>query len=319
MAVGNIRTRVCAVLTAIGASALIAAAPAGASPLDPSGVIKIIRSAHAHLNANQSTNWFGYNQGSLEQGGKLFHSITGDWTVPTAAQHARGEAESSATWIGIGGGCVDAGCSVTDPTGLIQAGTEQDVDSTGSPSYSAWWELVPVPAVTISNMAVGAGDHMHASVAEALAGLWTITLQDLTRHETFTITVPYASSQASAEWIEETPLTIGAGGTGLAALPRLTETPFTAATANGSPAGLKSSEALDLFSGTQQIGTPSAPAPGAAGFGACAWTTSCPVPGTVAAKARPHAASSHRSKAHRKRHKSRATKRKSHKKPRRRR
>src|ERR1700753_1290887 len=42
------------------------------------------------LNANQSSNWFGYNQGTLEQGSKLFNSITGDWTVPTASQHTAG-------------------------------------------------------------------------------------------------------------------------------------------------------------------------------------------------------------------------------------
>src|SRR6266516_2034127 len=58
------------------------------------------------LNANQSTNWSGYNQGTIEKGGKIFHAITGDWTVPTATQHTSGQAEYSSTWIGIGGGCV---------------------------------------------------------------------------------------------------------------------------------------------------------------------------------------------------------------------
>ena len=87
----------------------------------------------------------GYSQGTLEQGSKLFNSISGDWTVPAATQHTSGQAEASSDWIGIGGGCVDAGCTVTDST-LIQTGTEQDVDATGAPSYSAWWELVPAPS-----------------------------------------------------------------------------------------------------------------------------------------------------------------------------
>ena len=108
------------------------------------------------LNANSSSNWFGYNQGTLEQGSKLFNSITGDWTVPTVTQHAAGQAEASSDWIGIGGGCIDAGCTATDST-LIQTGTEQDVDATGAASYSAWWELVPAPSLTISNMTVVAG------------------------------------------------------------------------------------------------------------------------------------------------------------------
>src|SRR5262245_22331175 len=86
-------------------------------------------------NTNESTNWFGYNQGSLELGGKQFNAITGDWIVPTATQHTRGQEEDSSDWIGIGGGCVDAGCAVTDNT-LIQTGTEQDVDASGRASYS---------------------------------------------------------------------------------------------------------------------------------------------------------------------------------------
>src|SRR5213082_3092084 len=48
------------------------------------------------LNAAQSNNWFGYNQGTLEQGGKMFNAITGDWTVPTATQHTAGQDEASA-------------------------------------------------------------------------------------------------------------------------------------------------------------------------------------------------------------------------------
>ena len=51
--------------------------------------------------------------------------------MPTATQHTAGQAEASSDWIGIGGGCVDAGCTVTDST-LIQTGTEQDVSATGA-------------------------------------------------------------------------------------------------------------------------------------------------------------------------------------------
>src|SRR5437764_13757159 len=109
-------------------------------------------SAHGHFihpfNANQSNNWYGYNQGTLEQGNKLFNSVAGDWTVPTASQHTKGQDEYSSTWIGIGGGCVDANCNVGDAT-LIQTGTEQDVGCTGSPSYSARAAVMPGPSLTI--------------------------------------------------------------------------------------------------------------------------------------------------------------------------
>ncbi len=209
-------------------------APAAfASPFDPSGVVKLVKPPHAQLNANQSTNWFGYNQGTLEQSGKLFTSISSDWTVPKASSHKAGEAESSATWIGIGGGCLDAGCTLNDAS-LIQTGTEQDVDSSGHASYSAWWELVPVPAVTVSNMTVSPGDRIHASVTEAAlgSGVWTITLKDVTRNESFSTTVPYTSTNSTAEWIDETPLTIGSSGASQASLPNLTFTPFDNATVN---------------------------------------------------------------------------------------
>jgi Peptidase A4 family len=239
-------------------------------------------SAHGQLiqvraNTNQSSNWFGYDQGSLEQGGKLFTSITGDWTVPTVSAHTAGQDEDSSDWIGIGGGCVDAGCTVTDST-LIQTGTEQDV-SGGVASYSAWWELVPAPSISIS-MTVKPGDHMHASLAELAAGanVWTITLQDVTRNETFTQTVPYSSTSLTAEWIEETPLVLGTNA-GFASLPDLTSPVFGLATVNGAPANLTSSEQMQLIdSNSNVIGTPSAPDPDGDGFNACTWATSCAAP-----------------------------------------
>src|SRR5947209_9746945 len=208
------------------------------------------QTVHLGFNANQSTNWYGYNQGTLEQGGKQFNSVAGDWTVPTATQHTAGQAESSSTWIGIGGGCIDANCAAGDPT-LIQTGTEQDVDKTGKASYSAWWELIPAPGLTISGFNVSPGDHMHSDISEVVAGsnVWKITLQDVTKGENFSTTVPYTSTHATAEWIQETPVVIGTDGTGFAALPNLTTNSFSAAKTNGANAGLKASEELQLIDG----------------------------------------------------------------------
>ena len=230
-------------------------------------------------NASQSSNWFGYNQGSQERGMK-FHSIAGDWTVPTARQHTRGHAESSSTWIGIGGGCTDAKCTRGDQT-LIQTGTEQDVSASGQASYSAWWEIIPAPSATIANMKVRPGDHMRASITEAPKGseVWRITLQDLTRHETFKKTVPYTSTYATAEWIEETPIVIGTNA-GLADLPRLSRTTFDRAKVNGTSARLKAAERILLTTANGKvIGTPSAPDPQRNGFALCAWATTCRAPG----------------------------------------
>jgi hypothetical protein len=229
------------------------------------------------FNANQSSNWYGYNQGTLEKGNKLFNSVSGDWIVPTATTHTSGQDEFSSTWIGIGGGCVDANCVVGDNT-LIQTGTEQDVSGSGQQSYSAWWEVIPGPGLTISNFGVSPGDHMHADISELVndANVWKITLQDVTKGETFTQTVPYSSSHLTAEWIQETPLVFGTNGAGLAALPNLTTNTFTNATANGANAGLKASEEMQLIdSNNRVIALPSAPNATTDGFSLCSWATNC--------------------------------------------
>ena len=261
---------------ALAASAAIGTAGASAAPVLTAHGQLLQRGTHLSMNTNSSTNWFGYNQGTLEQNDKLFTAITGNWTVPTATQHTSGQAEASSDWIGIGGGCVDSGCSVGDNT-LIQTGTEQDVDSTGKASYSAWYELVPAPSMTITKMTVSPGDHMSASVAETVpdSNVWTITLKDVTRNESYTTTVPYSSSHATAEWIEETPLEIGTNA-GFAALPNLTNPAFTSGTVNGAAVKLAPSEAIDLTdSNGNVIGAPSAPNSALSGFDACAWASSC--------------------------------------------
>ena len=235
---------------------------------------QLLKVTHLGFNTNTSSNWFGYQQGALEQGGKLFTSITGSWTVPTATQHTSDQAEDSADWIGIGGGCVDSGCDVGDET-LIQTGTEQDVASDGSASYDAWYELVPAPEFEISSMTVKPGDQMTASISQVAGELWKITISDVTRNESYTTTLPYSSSMDTAEWIEETPLEIGTDA-GFAALPNLTNPAFNSLTVNGANPKLESSEEIQLTdSSGAVIGTPSAPNSTGNGFDECTWTTSC--------------------------------------------
>jgi hypothetical protein len=256
------------------AAGAVAAGTAGAAITAHGQLLR--PAARLTANANQSTNWFGYSQGTLEQGSKLFNSVSGDWTVPSATRHTAGQAEASSDWIGIGGGCVDGGCTATDST-LIQTGTEQDVSATGAPSYSAWYELVPAPSLTISSVTVAPGDHMHASLSEVVnsSNLWDITIQDVTRGESFSTTVPYSSTHATAEWIEETPLEIGTNA-GFAALPNLTNPGFSSGTTDGAPVKLAQSEQMDLTdSNGKVIGVPSAPNATLNGFDACTWATSC--------------------------------------------
>src|SRR3954451_6395260 len=260
------------VITVIACACALGVAATSASAASPA------RGHFIHaFNTNQSSNWYGYNQGVLEKGNTGFNSVSGDWTVPTATQHTRGQDEYSSTWIGIGGGCVDANCVVGDAT-LIQDGTEQDVDANGNASYSAWWEVIPGPGLTISNFNVSPGDHMHSDISEVVANsnVWKITLQDVTKGETYTTTVPYSSTHATAEWIQETPLVFGTGGAGLAALPNLSTNSFSNAKANGQNAGLVPGEKIDLIdSNNNVIAAPSNPTSTLDGFSLCTWATTC--------------------------------------------
>ncbi|HET9719097.1 MAG TPA: G1 family glutamic endopeptidase [Solirubrobacteraceae bacterium] len=272
-AIGSRAGRRVALLAGVCAVSCLAAAGSASAHFAPGG--QLLKLTHLGFNTNTSSNWFGYQQGSLEQGGKLFTQVAGNWTVPTATQHTSGQAEDSADWIGIGGGCVDTGCAVGDPT-LIQTGTEQDVSASGSASYDAWYELVPAPELQITSMTVKPGDQMHASISQAAPEVWNITIQDLTQNETYSTTVPYSSTMDTAEWIEETPLMIGTNA-GFAALPNLTDPAFNSLTVNGANPGLKSSEQIQLTdSSGNVIGTPSAPNSTGNGFSECTWTSTCP-------------------------------------------
>jgi hypothetical protein len=224
----------------------------------------------------QSNNWSGYNQGVLDKGSP-FTSVSGTWTVPTATQHKAGEAESSASWVGIGGGCLDTGCTANDNT-LIQAGTGQDVAANGKASYYAWYELIPVPETTVS-LPVAPGNVVSVNISQTAPGVWSISMRNRTTGKTFSTTVPYASTMGSAEWIEETPLLIGTSGTGISEMPKLSSVHFSGATVNGGGAGLRSAEKMQLVNGNGQVlATPSNPNAAANGFNDCSYATTCAAP-----------------------------------------
>jgi hypothetical protein len=160
--------RLCSATLLLGASL----SPAAATP-------QLFHRPIVRVGANQSNNWSGYNQGTLEKGGTQFHHVSGTWVVPTATQNVAGEAEYSASWVGIGGGCVDANCTVGDVT-LIQAGTSQDVDPSGAARYSARWEIIPQPSTPIANFTVNAGNVLFVDIVETTPGLWVITVKNQT-------------------------------------------------------------------------------------------------------------------------------------------
>jgi len=267
---------VAAAALSLGAAGWMTPATAAGGAVATDRTVGLVGAAHLTANMTQSNNWSGYNKGLLESG-KRFTSISGQWVVPTATAARSGEAESSSSWVGIGGGCLETSCLVTDST-LIQAGTEQDVGADGKASYYAWYELIPAPSLK-TPLAVAPGNIVSVTIAQGLPEVWKITIKNVSSGQSWSTTVPYPSTYGSAEWIEETPVTVGGGSAGFAAMPRLTTVHFDAATVNGANANLHGAEAMQLVDGSGKVlATPSAPDAEHDGFNDCSYATACATP-----------------------------------------
>lgn len=261
-----------AVLMTIGFLAPTAASAAAPVHAGARGTVQVVHGPPTFADST-SSNWSGYNLGYLSTN-TMYTSISGTWKVPTATAHKAGQAEHGATWIGIGGGCLNTSCTETDST-LIQAGTEQDVSKTGKAKYSAWYELIPETSVT-EPITVNPGDVIQCSITETTSGEWTIVLTDTTDGQNFTENTAYSSSELTAEWIVETPVVVGTGGTGVAKLPDLGKVHFTNAEVNGTNAGLVPADAMQLInSKSKPISTPSNPNAKGNGFFVCTWASTC--------------------------------------------
>jgi hypothetical protein len=142
--------------------------------------------------------WAGYAVSSdFTNPQPMIIGLNGSWIVPRVSISQRDT--FSAVWIGIGG-------QAQKDNTLIQTGTEQDsVD--GNETYSAWYELLPSEAVTISTIDVSAGDEIKASInlVNSTTDLWSIEIRDVTTNQTFKGNFFYDSSRLSAEWIVERP------------------------------------------------------------------------------------------------------------------
>ncbi len=140
------------------------------------------------ISTNLSRNWSGYIADSSGD----YTGVTGTWTVPSVTTSASVAAD--ATWVGIGGVSSDD---------LIQAGT-QAITQNGSTQYQAWYEVLPGSSNPVS-LTVSPGDSVTATLSEQSSNLWLITIRDNTTGQSYSNTVNYASSNSSAEWIEEMP------------------------------------------------------------------------------------------------------------------
>lgn len=191
-----------------------------------------------------SSNWAGY---ALARG--TYRSVSGQWTIPAVS--AAAGSGFSALWIGVDG---------FGNASLIQTGTEADVYG-GRTHYSAWWEILPSPAVTIRGLAVRPGDRITASIARVATGRWRITIRD-SRSGGYSTTRSYGGPGTSAEWIEEAPVVLR-HSTSLAVHGRVV---FDNVKANGVDPHLRASEGGAMIRRGMIVDIPSAPDADGNGF-----------------------------------------------------
>jgi len=158
-------------------------------------------------------------------------AVSGSWIVPTVTGPSSGST-GSCVWVGIDG---------WSNSTVEQVGTDQYVIN-GSPVYRAWWEMassgMQQPEQVISNMTVGPGDLITASVqyisSGAHAGQFCLSIVDnsqandsFSTYETSSQTQSPLAQCNSAEWIVEAPTVDGS----FATLPNFGSVTFTNATA----------------------------------------------------------------------------------------
>lgn len=183
-----------------------------------------------------SGNWAGYaaTNGS-------YTAVNGTWTVPDFS--AQSSAGVSATWVGIGG---------VTTTDLIQAGTQQQTSGTGQTEYQAWVEMLPRASKPVK-LSVRPGDSVSVSIAEQTHNDWLVSFTNNTTGQTYSETDQYASSDSSAEWIQEAP---SAGHAGVLPLDDFGTVSFQNATAvkDGQTTSLSASgaQAITLIGGNRQ-------------------------------------------------------------------
>ena len=131
-----------------------------------------------------------------------FSSTTATWVQPRVTC-SEGRATYSAFWVGLGG-------LASDASALEQVGTQSNCNASGKAAYSAWYELVPAPSVTV-NLKVRPGDLISASVNVEPTGI-LVQVKNRTRKTNFTklLPTPGTTDFTSAEWIAEAPSTCDA-------------------------------------------------------------------------------------------------------------
>ena len=177
---------------------------AAALPIAATALLASSASAATAPNAVRSSNWAGYTAS-----GAQFSDVSGTWVQPAA--NCAGGSGVAAFWIGIGG-------ATGSSRALEQTGTQVECGKDGTPSYSAWYELVPAGPVTV-DLAVAPGDRISARVG-VNGDRISISMTDVTTGASFSKTLRMNGPETgSAEWIAEAPSACQSSGKSCKTLP----------------------------------------------------------------------------------------------------
>ncbi len=202
-AAGHVRTRALRVgLVMLAGLAAVASATAASARTDQQGWTQVrFGSPVAAVNggiAATSMNWAGYAvaaTGAAFPAGTTFSNVYGTWIQP-AVTCTSGQPSYSAFWVGLGG-------FDTSAQALEQIGTAADCAGQ-TPSYYAWYELVPAASVKVK-LEVAPGDAMSGAVTVS-GHVVSLRIRDLTRHTVVNRKLRMASPDlSSAELIAEAP------------------------------------------------------------------------------------------------------------------
>ncbi|KAF2132484.1 acid protease [Dothidotthia symphoricarpi CBS 119687] len=190
-----------------------------------------------------SSNWSGAVLETPSSG--YFKSATGRFTVPTPKHVGSGGTESASAWVGIDGD--------TCASGLLQAGIDFTVSSSGAVSYDSWYEWYPDYAYDFSNFAVSAGNVIQVDITATSTTKGTVKLTNVSTGKSVsqTLSAPSGSvlCRQNAEWIVEDFEENGS----LVALSNFGTVVFSSASAalsTGGTEGLTSATIIDLKQGS---------------------------------------------------------------------
>ncbi|KAH7066718.1 acid protease [Paraphoma chrysanthemicola] len=190
-----------------------------------------------------SSNWSGAVLETPSSG--YFKSATGRFTVPSPKHVGSGGTESASAWVGIDGD--------TCASGLLQAGVDFTVTSSGAVSYDSWYEWYPDYAYDFSNFAVSAGNVIQVDITATSTTKGTVKLTNVSTGKSVsqTLSAPSGSTlcRTNAEWIVEDFEQNGS----LVALSNFGTVVFTGASAalsTGGTEGLSSATVIDLKQGS---------------------------------------------------------------------